>query len=156
MNKVKGGKLMLFIGDQNPKSIAFATNHTFSINASLSDTSNKDESAGGDWSSQEPNLLDWSIDTENLYSLDGEGNNFSDLFDIAVSKQKVKCVFALAAESGDNVPTGGWSPATPSATSPIYEGNAVISSLQLNAPNGEYASMTATFTGIGAIAKKNS
>lgn len=154
-NKIKGGKLMLFIGDQNPKSIAFATNHTFSINASLSDTSNKDEGAG-DWNSQEPNLLDWSIDTENLYSLDGEGNNYSDLFDIMVSKQKVKCVFALTAESGDNVPTGGWSPATPTATSPIYEGNAVISSLQLNAPNGEYASLTATFTGIGAIAKKNS
>lgn len=151
-SKIKGGTLMLFVGT---KSIAFATNHTLSIQGDMADTSNKDEGAG-DWGSQEVNLLNWSATSENLYSLDGEGDNFADLFDIMIAKTPVTAVFGKKgeADSVTNVPTGGWTPPTPSASNPVYEGKVVISSLELNAPNGEYATFTASFTGVGELKKK--
>ena len=77
MGKIKGGDLMLFV---NNKSIAYATNHTLEISAELQDVSNKDEGAG-DWATQEVGLLSWTASTENLYSLDGAGNNFATLYD---------------------------------------------------------------------------
>jgi len=82
MSKIKGGDMMLFLDN---KSIAYATNHTLEINAETADTSNKDE-GGGDWASNEVRLLNWSATSENLYSLDGQGDNFADLFDIMVAK----------------------------------------------------------------------
>lgn len=150
MSKIKGGSLMLFL---DGKSIAFATNHTLEISGDMADTSNKDEGAG-DWASQEVNLLNWTATSENLYSLDGEGDNFADLFDIMVAKEPVAAVFCLKSESVTDVPTGGWTPSTASATNPVYEGNVVINSLSLNAQNGEYATYTASFTGIGELKKK--
>lgn len=141
---------MLFL---EGKSIAFATNHTLEISGDMADTSNKDEGAG-DWASQEVNLLNWTATSENLYSLDGEGDNFADLFDIMVAKEPVNAVFCLKAESVTDVPTGGWTPSTASAANPVYEGKVVINSLSLNAQNGEYATYTASFTGIGELKKK--
>lgn len=151
-NKIKGGSLMLFLGT---KSIAFATNHTLEISADMADTSNKDEGAG-DWASQEVNLLSWTATSENLYSLDGEGDNYADLFDIMIAKTPVKAVFGKKAEADSvtQVPTGGWTEPTPSSSNPVYEGNVVINSLSLNAPNGEYATYTASFTGVGELKKK--
>ena len=152
MSKIKGGSLMLFLDN---KSIAFATSHTLEISADMADTSNKDE-GGGDWASQEVNLLSWTATSENLYSLDGEGDNFADLFDIMVAKTPVDAVFCKksAADSVTQVPTGGWSAQAAAASTPQYVGKVVINSLSLNAPNGEYATYTVNFTGVGALQKK--
>lgn len=144
-NKIRGGELMFFLNDE---SIAFATNHTLEISGETSDTSNKDE-GGGDWSAQEVNLLSFSGTSENLYSVDGEGNNFDGLFDIMIAKTPVDAVFSLKAETGTDVPTGGWSPKTGSG----YKGKVVITSLNLNAPNGDYATYTVQFQGVGALTK---
>lgn len=144
MSKIKGGDMMLFL---NNKSIAYATNHTLEINAETTDTSNKDE-GGGDWSSNEVRLLNWAATSENLYSLDGQGDNFADLFDIMVAKTPVQAVFARKSETATDVPTGGWSSRVPK-----YTGNVVITSLSLNAPNGEYATYSVQFTGVGALTK---
>lgn len=154
MKKIKGGSLMLFL---DGKSIAFATNHTLEISADMADTSNKDEGAG-DWAAQEVNLLSWTATSENLYSLDGEGDNFADLFDIMIAKTPVDAVFCKksADDSVVNVPTGGWTPQAAAASAPQYVGKVVISSLSLNAPNGEYATYTANFSGVGALQKKTS
>ena len=152
MSEIKGGSMMLFLGT---KSIAYATSHTLEISADMADTSNKDEGAG-DWASQEVNLLNWTATSENLFSVDGEGDNFDDLFDIMIAKTPVKAVFCKKsqADSVTQVPTGGWTESTPSADNPTYEGNVVINSLSLNAPNGEYATYTVNFTGVGALQKK--
>lgn len=144
MSKIKGGDMMLFL---NNKSIAYATNHTLEINAETADTSNKDE-GGGDWASNEVRLLSWSATSENLYSLDGQGDNFADLFDIMVAKQPVDAVFAKKSQTVTDVPTGGWTAGTPK-----YKGQVIISNLSLNAPNGEYATYTVQFTGVGALQK---
>lgn len=154
MSKIKGGSMMLFLGGH---SIAYATSHTLEISADMADTSNKDE-GGGDWASQEVNLLNWTATSENLFSLDGEGDNFEDLFDIMIAKTPVTAVFCKKsqADSVTEVPTGGWTPSTAATSNPIYEGKVVINSLSLNAPNGEYATYTVNFTGVGALQKKTS
>jgi hypothetical protein len=145
MSKIRGGDMMLFL---DGTSIAYATNHTLEITGDLSDTTNKDE-GGGDWSSQEVNLLSFTASSENLYSLDGEGDNFEDLFDIMVQKTPVDAVFSKKSQSATDVPTGGWTPLAASG----YKGKVLITSLQLNAPNGDYATYTVQFQGVGALEK---
>ena len=137
---------MLFV---DGKSIAYATSHTLTISGDTQDTSNKDE-GGGSWASSEISKLNWSASSDNLYSVDGEGNNFGDLFDAMLNKEPIDAVFCLKSQmSLTDVPTGGWSTSVPS-----YSGKVVITSLEINAPNGEYATFTAQFTGVGAL-KKN-
>ena len=146
MAKVKGGDLMLFV---DGKSIAYATSHTLSISGDTQDTSNKDE-GGGSWARSEVSILNWSASSDNLFSVDGQGNNFADLFDIMIAKTPVQAVFCLKSEMNlTDVPTGGWT-----TSYPMYQGNVVITSLEVNAPNGEYATFTAQFTGVGALEKK--
>jgi TP901-1 family phage major tail protein len=65
-NIINGGDLMLFI---DGKSIAFATNHTLSINAETVETTSKDH--GGKWVSKATRKISWTMNTENLYSIDG-------------------------------------------------------------------------------------
>ena len=137
---------MLFIGGE---SIAYATNHTLNITLETKDTSNKDE-GGGSWVSEEAGLLSWEATTENLYSDDGEGKTYAELFDAMIAKTPIAAVFSLKSQADTvvNVPTGGWTPKAPK-----YTGNVIITSLSLNAPNGEYATFTANFKGVGALTK---
>ena len=130
---------MLFI---NGDSIAYATNHTLNITVETKDTSNKDE-GGGNW-------VSWEATTENLYSEEGEGNTYADLFDAMIAKTPIPAIFSLKNEASTvtTVPSGGWNPKAPK-----YQGNVIITSLQLNAPNGEYATFTANFKGVGALTK---
>lgn len=150
MSKIKGGHMHLFL---NGKSIAFSTTHTLSISAEAVDVSNKDE-GGGDWSSQEAGTLSWSASSENLYSIDtkSNGKDFAELFDLMVAKTPITAVFCKRneADTVTEVPTAGWTPATGSG----YEGKVIITSLELNAQNGEYATFSVDFQGVGALKKK--
>lgn len=147
MSKIKGGDLMLFV---NGKSIAYATSHSLEITGETTDTSNKDE-GGGDWSSQEVSILSWTASSENLYCEEGAGDRFDDLFSLMVAKTPIDAVFARKAEATTDVPEAGWT----KGSAPTYEGKVVITSLSLNAPNGEYASYTVQFQGVGALVKKD-
>lgn len=144
MSKIKGGDLMLFV---DSKSIAYATNHTLEINGETTDTSNKDE-GGGDWASSEVSILSWNATSENLYSVDGKGDNFGDLFDLMIAKTPIDAVFSKKSETSTDVPTDGWTPSVPK-----YSGKVVITNLSLNAPNGEYATYSVQFQGVGALTK---
>jgi len=143
--KVQGGDIMLFV---DGKSIAYATSHTLEIQGETKDTSSKDSHGG--WSSNEVSLLSWSATSDNLYSVDGEGNEFDDLFDLMVAKTPIDAVFAKKSQTATDVPTGGW---TAGATG--YKGKVVINNLSLNAPNGEYATYSVQFQGVGALEKKS-
>lgn len=150
---INGSDLMLFLkgtGDTAPKSIAFATNHSLSISAETVETSSKD--SGGKWVSKAPRKLSWTMSTENLYSLDGEGSTYDDLFTLMTGREEIEVVFSLEkdyATKADEVPEGGWTPVTTGQ----YKGKVVITSLELNAPNGDNATFTASFEGVGALTK---
>ena len=146
MRKIKGQELMLFLGG---KSIAYATSHTLEISAETADTSNKDE-GGGDWASSEISKLSWTASSENLFTTDGNGASYDALFDYMINKTPIDAVFGLKKETAVDVPTTGWT----AATTGVYTGKVVITSLSLNAPNGEYATYSVQFTGVGELKKK--
>ena len=146
MSKIKGQELMLFLAG---KSIAFATSHTLEISAETSDTSNKDE-GGGDWASSEVSKFSWTASSENLFTTNGNGARYDTLFDYMVKKTPIDAVFGLKSEATTDVPSEGWT----AATTGVYTGKVVITSLSLNAPNGEYATYSVQFTGVGELKKK--
>lgn len=157
-SKIKGGHLMMYISETEADlktgtyvSIALATNHTLNLSADSQDTSNKDE-GGGDWASNEASTLSWTLDTENMMALDGQGKNFDDLFDYFSKKKTLYIAFGeRAGEAGEDVKSGGWTPDTTTSGKANYTGSCQITSLTVNAQNGEYANYTATFTGVGAL-----
>ena len=149
MAKIQGGELMAFLW--LPKfgedvSIGFATNHTLEIGSETADTSNKDE-GGGKWASAEVKQLSWTVTSENFLSFQCAGANFADLYSIMEQKKLVKLTIDEPAGGFSDV--YGWSP---NLYKNIYCGWACVSSLQLNAQNGEYATFTVTFTGVGRLA----
>lgn len=146
MAKIKGGDLMVFV---EGVSIAYATSHTLTVGADTTDTSNKDE-GGGDWASSEVNLLNWSATSENLMGA-GQGKGFSDLLALMTSKTKVQVAFAAKGSNAKTVPTGGWTGGGAYAS-----GEAYITNLSINAPNGEYATFTVEFTGVGPLNEASS
>lgn len=144
---INGGDLMLFIGG---KSIAFATSHKLSINVETVETSSKD--TGGKWASKAARKISWNCSTENLYSNDGEGMTFDQLFDKLVAREEIQAVFCLEkdhASKADQVPDDGWIP----STTGTYSGKVIITALEANAPNGDNATFTASFEGVGALTK---
>jgi hypothetical protein len=72
-----------------------------------------------------------------------------------VDKKEITAVFGLEGNSPDylekkldEVPTGGWT-----ADAICYTGKVIVTSLELNAPNGDNATFTASFEGVGALTK---
>lgn len=142
---VKGRDLMLF--DSSGHSFAFATNHTFTINAETAEITSKDH---GIWGGSEVTKFTWEITTENLYT----STNYDSLFTLMMSGTPMKVRFGIKAETSattQSVADGDldyWS-----SGNLYYEGDAVITSLVANAANGDNATYTATFTGAGKIQK---
>lgn len=149
MSILKGGDLMLFIGGT---SIGYATNHTLSINADTKETSSKD--SGGKWQTSEAGILSWSASSENLMSNDQAGVGYTQLIQYMLNRTQLMAHFDLKAQSSDTVPSGGWTPmaiAAGSTYSVGYRGTVIITSVELNAQNGENATFTVNFTGVGAL-----
>ena len=152
MNIIQGGDMMLFIKKgADYKSIAFATNHTITINLETKETSTKDN--GGKWQTSEAGIMSWTANSENLMGNESQGFSYDELFALMIAREPIDVRFALegdstdyAANKLDTVPTGGWKPATK-----YYEGKALITALTKNAPNGDKASFTCDLTGIGAL-----
>ena len=142
---------MLFV---DGKSIAFATNHTLSISADTKETSSKD--SGGLWQTSEIGTLSWSGKSENLYSDSKAGVGYLELFELMKARTPITGVFALEGNSTNladgklgEVPTAGW---TPKAGDGLT-GQMIITNLELNAPNGDNATFSVDFTGVGELKK---
>ncbi len=157
-NIIQGGDLMLFVdtavsGDPVYKSIGFATSHTLEVSAETSDVASKDH---GIWNTKEIKTFSWTCSSENLYSNNEEGVGYSELFEYMVAKKHIKAVFSLKKSgtgvSGLAVPAGGWTP-TETAGDVQLEGEMVISSLSLNAPNGDNATFSVNFEGASELKK---
>jgi len=152
-NVTKGADLMLFLqsesgSDVTYHSIAFATSHTLEISQETKETTSKD--SGGVWQTSEPGTISWTVSTENLYSTDGSGDKYGNLFSLMTEQKKVKLYFANKTESVASVPNDGW---TPDKAKDYFSGEAIITSLSLNAQNGENATFSAQFQGVGELTK---
>lgn len=143
---IKGNELMVF--DENGKSFAFATNHTLTINAETSDTSSKDH---GMWSSAEITKYTWEVTSENLFT----SEDYEKIFTTMLAGTPITIAFGVKAEIGsqysvvDGNPASNWSQ---KAGSKYYSGKVLVTSLVANANNGENATYSVTFTGVGKLA----
>lgn len=155
LKKIKGGDIMLFVGG---KALAFATSHTLSITAETQDTSNKDE-GGGKWAAEEVKMLSWTASSDNYYAVSDttgtadDNSTYADIYDIFVAGSPVDVVFAAKTETNTDVAdvtetNKAWTPKVPK-----YTGKAIITKLELQAPNGEIATFSVELSGVGELKK---
>ena len=143
---IKGSKLMVFY---NNAPIGFATSHTLSMTTNTSQVSTKDH---GDFPATLAQNITWEITAENLYSELGEATYMQ----IMTSMQPVTLVFAEASNYSNTTAQKGlpmeddgaeWTVGTK-----VAEGKALLTSFNINAPAGDNATMSVTFTGTGELA----
>ena len=148
----KGKKLMIWVKDSSGDytSIGYCTNHTLSTSASTISVSHKDlaDSGSGKWDDQDLDTLSWTITSENFYAETAEGKTFKDLFTYYSAGTVLDIKFGTAATSTTGVPSGGWVAPT---SGTVLSGKAIITSLDLNAPVDDNASVSITFQGKGAL-----
>ena len=142
---IKGSKLMVFY---NNAPIGFATSHSLSMTMNTSQVSTKDN---GDFPSTLAQNITWEITAENLYSELGEATYMQ----IMSSMQPVTLVFAEASNYSNTTAQKGlplddngqeWAVGTK-----VAEGKALLTSFSINAPAGDNATMSVTFTGTGEL-----
>ena len=145
---IKGSKLMLFIKDQNDqyKPVGFATSHSIQFTTNTTEILTKDH---GDFPSQVVQSIGWTVSAENFYSDLGEATYLQ----ILKSKQPVLIQFAEASNYSNDTTEKGvidsneeW---TVDSGHIIASGKAIITDFSVNAPAGDNATMSVTFTGIG-------
>lgn len=142
---VKGSKLMVFL---DGKVIGFGTSDSLNLTTNTTEVSTKSH---GSFPSVVPQNVSWEVSSENLYSDEGEAV----YMDLMLKMKPVHIKFAKA-QNYDNGYEPGIVGTTESKTwtvgDVITEGDAIIKTFNINAPNGDNATMSVTFTGTGALA----
>lgn len=149
---IKGGHLMVFIKEGSTyKPIAFATSHTFSKQLNTQEISCKDF---GDVAAILPQNYSWTMQTDNLYSING----YKAVNTAFKNMTKVKVYFGestydqLQAQASivdvDGAQEWGLDGFG-------EEGDAYITALDVTASAGENATFSATFTGSGTLTEVN-
>lgn len=144
----KGKNLQVLMGD---KSIGLATSHTLNLTSNTVDTTTKDSS--GTWSESEIQNKTWTITSDNLCSHGTDGHDTEALMDAFIAGTPVTVVFGLVTPIDAQVPTGGFTINTTAADKIAWTGSAIITSLNITANNGEKATSSVTFSGVGALTK---
>lgn len=131
MAAIKGNDLEVYIGGTL---VGKATSATLNINSNLLDASTK-ESAG--WMDQIAGQKSWDVSSEMLvdFSL---SYGVSELYTAFVAGTEVVLVFGEG--------TGAVAK---------FEGNALVSSISINAANEELATVSASFNGTGSLTASN-
>ena len=145
---IKGSHLMVFIDDNGTfKPIAFATSHTFSKQLNTQEISCKDF---GDVAAVLPQNYSWTMQTDNLYSIDG----YKAVNDAFKNMTKVKVYFGESTYNQTQAQSSivDVDSATDWAIAGFGEkGDAYITALDVTASAGENATFSATFTGTGTL-----
>lgn len=140
MGTIKGQNLRILVGG---KCIAMATECTFHIAAQTEDSSTKDDT--GDWAMNEVVGLSWDASTQSLVTLTDNGSNGelpTDLFSAMINKTLLTLTFDTT--SGTNNRTAGNSVLKKTGT-------AYLTDLSVSAVNRQNSTISAQFTGTGAI-----
>ena len=151
---IKGGKIMVFVNDEP---IAFATNHTLSLTRNTQEISSKDH---GDATAILPTTQSWEVTSENLMSTAG----YEQILSAYLNATAVTIYFGASnysnttsekgivdVDSATNWTKEAWPSSAISSNSLNLQGKAYITSLSVNAPSGDNATYSVTFTGSGQI-----
>lgn len=144
-----GGDIMLFVYENSSyTSVAHASSHTLSLSVDSEEINTKD--AGG-FAWTEPGKINWEISVDSFYT--NEGYNF--FMGKLLSQSEFKVLFGPKAEAHDspsvNTEASGDGNWTPSTSSYIYYGQAVITSLDWTAAQGSKSTFSATLAGKGSL-----
>ena len=168
---IKGSKLMVFIEGQP---VGMATSHALSMTLNTTEVSTKDH---GDFKAIIPQDISWELTAENLYTNAGKKTYMDAMSNMTlVTVQFVNTNYNNTKERGilgqqssgyqstaDAAVVGrteNWTVGIQGSTGPqdmpvggevIAQGQAYITSFSINAAAGENATMSVTFTGVGAL-----
>lgn len=151
---IEGNKLMVWVGTQ---SIAMATNHTLTISTETNEISNKDLGSGT-WAASSIKRFSWEASSDNMYTISA----YKKLFQLMTNKTKVTLTFGvpssdslIAGDASTGFADWTWQdPSTgsrPSGDDCTLQGEAYITSLDVQAPNDDNATFSVTFTGVGQL-----
>ena len=141
---VKGSMLQIKIGDSI---IGFATSHSLSITTNTTEVSTKEH---GDYPAILAQTLTWEVQCENLYT----DANEAYLVDIQLKKTPVTIVFSKVQYSNTDekgIVDAANGSNTWSVSQQLLTGTAYLTSFSVNAPAGDNATISCTFTGSGAL-----
>lgn len=146
-NTVNGKDLMLFT-EMNSKfsAIALATSCKLTVSGETLDTASKDS---GKWTEKMLKKLSFSASSENCFSADKDINGYDALMTAMLTMKPIKIQVGIPTNAdADELPVAGWE-----APAEAYEGMVLITSLELNAPDGDKATFSVSFDGTGALKK---
>jgi hypothetical protein len=143
-----GKNLMLFVGG---KSIAFATSHTFSPSANVTETSAVTKDTIGNAATNIVTGYSWTISSDNVMAWQGDtgnsdapaGNTYNDLLNLLIAGTKVDVVFALGTGFSTS---NGWSPAGTQVS-----GSGYVTEASVTADVSDNATFSITITGTGGL-----
>lgn len=141
MGLIKGRDIMIFV-ERNGKyeAIAYARSCILQISIETTETSSK---ASGKWSEKKAKRLSWSCSSDNLL---GEGQS-GKIFRKMTGLEPVKITFSFVDNPLAGFPDLGFVPTTKER----YQGEAIITSLEINSDDGDLSSMNISLEGTGAI-----
>lgn len=136
------GELFLFIGDSP---IAFASSCGLDVSAEEIDISNK---MCGDWAAALPGKKSFTLSSESLLTRKEGAMSFDALLAKMIASEPVDFFFGAAKVTNKTNVGGEFALDT---TQKNYKGTAMITSLSLKSDNGQIASCSASFKGVGAL-----
>lgn len=139
--KIEGDDLMLF---KQGKSIAYATNHTMTVQCETTDITSKQ--SGGRYRSVRPRLISWQLTSENIYTQD-EAVALYSAMNSAARLTVIMGRKSSGADSLDDASLNYWSP----AQAGYWTGHAYVTNIQVNSPAGEKATFSVTLDGDGEL-----
>lgn len=136
-----GGDMMLFI-EGSP--IAFSSAAKLDISLKTRDIGSKDS---GFWDEKAAGKMSWTASSDSLMSdtLTGNSNTYSELYTAMLTRVPVTIVFATAAGTAPDFTVSAVAGKTK------FTGSGFITSLSMNAPDGDNASYSVSFEGTGAL-----
>lgn len=141
---IYGGDLMLFMATgATVMPLAFSTSAKLSISMDTREISSKDST--GDFKNYAAGKFGWSVSTDGLvnYTSTGNTNSVNELYTMMINKQLVSIAFASKT---------GTSPSWTVDTSKTrYTGQALITSIDLNAGDNDNATYSINLQGTGAL-----
>lgn len=155
-----GGDIMLFYYDGTSyTSIAHGSSHQLSLSTQTEDINTKDAGRG---TLTEVSKIAWSITADHLYTRDGWNTFYSYMMADTTSNPTANQITVVFGEKDASTPgtadvnisaDGNWVPNSYSSYSYVYSGKAVINSLNLNAQNGQKATVSVELQGQGLLTR---
>ena len=128
---VEGGDILLSV---NGVDIGCATTHSIEINTETRDTSCK---GSGNWGSMDYSRFNWSGSADVLFNLDESGvyTRYKDIYNLMLAKEiiTISSKYTIGSDTFEQT------------------GQAIVTSLPLNAPDKENATFSISFEGVGAL-----